>query len=526
MGHRFAALAFTDSVRDVQQALGSRASYAEMDGGEDYNHVLTEREVAFIAARDSFYMASTSETGWPYVQHRGGPAGFVQILDERTIGFADFRGNRQYVSVGNLRRNDRVAIFFMDYPNRTRLKLLGRVRFVGDGEPELLARLEVANYRSAVERGFVVRIEALDWNCPQHITPRYTAAEVETLVAPVLEENRVLRAAGRLPRAAPPGAIGHGPLELVISGVRQLTPRIRAYELRDPEGRELPAVLAGSHLEVPVHLENGKPVTRRYSIASDPARCDAFEIAVLREDAGAGGSRAVHESFEIGLRLRCGLPRNNFALHDDARPAVLIAGGIGITPIKALAHALKARGHSASLHYAVRSLSEAAYRDELTREFGDGVRLYSSADGHRLNIEVVLAAAAPEAVFYVSGPHRLIDAVVKSAAMLGFDVGRIRIERFAASIAFDAKPVEVELRRSGKTLQVASDQTILDAVLAAGVEAPYGCRAGHCRTCAVKVLDGEPSHRDTALSLDERGEQRLMCPCISRAIGDRLVLDL
>ncbi len=526
MGHRFAALAFTDSVREVQQALGSRAGYAAMDEGEDYNHVLTEREAAFIAARDSFYMASVSETGWPYVQHRGGPPGFVRILDERTIGFADFRGNRQYVSVGNLRKDDRVALFFMDYPNRTRLKVLGRVRLVGGGEPELLAQLEVADYRAAVERGFVIRVEAFDWNCPQHITPRYTEAEVEKLVAPVLEGNRALKAAGRSGRAALPAVVGHGLLELVISGVRQLTPRIRSYELRDPEGRELPAVQAGAHLEVPVRFENGKTATRRYSIASDPARRDAYEIAVLREDAGTGGSRAVHESFEIGVRLRCGLPRNDFALHDDARPAVLIAGGVGITPIKAMAHALKERGTGAQLHYAARSRAEAAYRDELARDLGDGLRLYASADGHRMNIEALLAAAPPDAVFYVCGPHRLVDAVAKNAEKVGIDTARIRVERFAASIALDANPVEVELRRSGKTLHVTANDTILDAALAAGVDAPYSCRAGNCKTCAVKVLEGEPDHRDSALSPAEREQQHLMCPCISRAKGERLVLDL
>jgi predicted pyridoxine 5'-phosphate oxidase superfamily flavin-nucleotide-binding protein len=180
MGHRFAALAFTKSVREVQETLGSRAGYAALDKGEDSNHVLTGREAAFIAARDSFYMASVSETGWPYVQHRGGPAGFVRILDERTIGFADFRGNRQYVSVGNLRKDDRVALFFMDYPNRARLKALGRVRLVGGGEAGLLARLEVPGYRAKVERGFIIRIEAFDWNCSQHITPRYTEAEILT----------------------------------------------------------------------------------------------------------------------------------------------------------------------------------------------------------------------------------------------------------------------------------------------------------------------------------------------------------
>ena len=201
MGHQFAEIAFTDTVRNVQQAMGSRAGYARMDEGEDYNHLLGENEAAFISARDSFYMASVSETGWPYVQHRGGPAGFMRVIDERTIGFADFRGNRQYVSTGNFVNNDRVALFFMDYPNRTRLKLLGRVRVVTAQEHELLARLEVDDYRARVERGFLIQVEAFDWNCPQHITPRYTEEQIETLMAPLLEENRALKeAAARLQR--------------------------------------------------------------------------------------------------------------------------------------------------------------------------------------------------------------------------------------------------------------------------------------------------------------------------------------
>ncbi|GAB4466707.1 MAG: hypothetical protein OHK0044_06800 [Burkholderiaceae bacterium] len=524
MGHRFAALAFTRSVREVQQALGSRAGYATMDEGADYNHVLGEREAAFIAARDSFYMASVSETGWPYVQHRGGPAGFVRVLDGHTIGFADFHGNRQYVSVGNLRKDDRVALVFMDYPNRARLKLLGRVRLVGDAEPELLARLEMADHRAAVERGFLIRVEAFDWNCAQHITPRYTQVEVEALVAAVLEENRALKAAGRSRQAALPTAIGDGPLDLVVAGVRQLTPRIRAYELRDPDGRALPAVQAGAHLEVPVRFDDGATATRRYSIASDPARRDVYEIAVLREEAGASGSRAVHESFALGLRLRCGLPRNDFALHEDMRPALLIAGGIGITALKSMAHALKTRGAHARLHYAARSRGEAAYLPELAHAFGRDFRLHASADGQRIDVDALLAAAPPASHVYVCGPHRLVDTVVDSAARLGIDPARIRIERFAASIAPDARPIEVELRRTAMTLQVGADQTILDALLAAGVAAPNGCRAGHCRTCAVRVLAGEPDHRDTALSAAERAHA--MCTCISRAKSARLVLDL
>lgn len=193
MGHKFAEIAFTESVRQVQQQQGSRDNYAAMDEGEDYNDRLSNAEASFIAERDSFYMSSVSETGWPYTQHRGGPVGFTRVLDEKTIGFADFRGNRQYVSTGNFLNNDRVSLFFMDYPNRRRLKLLGRIREVSRKETELLTQLKTEGYRALVERGFVIKVEAFDWNCPQHITPRYTQAQVEELMEPIVKENQLLK---------------------------------------------------------------------------------------------------------------------------------------------------------------------------------------------------------------------------------------------------------------------------------------------------------------------------------------------
>jgi predicted pyridoxine 5'-phosphate oxidase superfamily flavin-nucleotide-binding protein len=185
MAHRFTEIAFTDTVKKVQETLGSRRTYMRMDEGEDRSDVLGPDEAAFIDARDSFYMASVSETGWPYVQHRGGPPGFVRILDEKTIGFADFRGNRQYLSVGNFMKNDRVSLIFMDYANRARLKLLGRVRLVGLDEAETLTRLALPDYRARVERGVLIRVEAFDWNCPQHITPRFRATEIALVIQPL-----------------------------------------------------------------------------------------------------------------------------------------------------------------------------------------------------------------------------------------------------------------------------------------------------------------------------------------------------
>jgi predicted pyridoxine 5'-phosphate oxidase superfamily flavin-nucleotide-binding protein len=187
--HRFYDLAFTPAVQAEQARRGSRAAYAaasaDAEDGESAD-AFGEREAAFIAARDSFYLASVSETGWPYVQHRGGPVGFVRRLDDTTLGWAEYRGNRQYVSAGNTAANDRVAMIFMDYPHRQRLKVLGHLHaFEAGSRPDLTPRLGVANYKARVERFVLVTVEAFDWNCPQHITPRYTLAEIEELVAPL-----------------------------------------------------------------------------------------------------------------------------------------------------------------------------------------------------------------------------------------------------------------------------------------------------------------------------------------------------
>ena len=536
MSRAYSDIAFTPAVREMQTRMGSRANYAPLDYSTDRGDRLTLREAGFISARDSFYQATVSETGWPYVQFRGGPAGFLKVLDDKTLGYTDFRGNMQYISVGNMTNNDRVSIILMDYANRTRLKILGRVRIVSlDEEPALIAKLESADYRARVQRGVIISVEGYDWNCPQHITPRFTEAEVAAATAPLHDEiaqlNARLGLSGATKPAATPAALprslGKGPLSLVIAGIRQLTPRVRAFELRPADGSELPAVRAGAHIDVPVRLASGTLSTRRYSITSDPQRRDAYEIAVLREAAGSGGSAAVHADFHLGLTLRCGKPSNDFPLQDDARPVVLIAGGIGITPIKAMAHELQADGRKIELHYAVRSRREAAYLHRLEREFGAGLHVYADDQQQRLNVATLVTRAASDALFYVCGPARLIDAVRAAAVTAGADPERVKFERFLAPPARTAnQAVMVTLKRSGKRIAVPPEQSILDAVEAAGVEAPAGCRGGTCGTCAVKVLAGEPEHRDAALSDVERKQAGLMCICVSRAKSAGLTLDL
>ncbi len=195
MSRAYSDITFTPTVRALQTHLGSRDKYAAFDLADDRRDSLGPREAQFIAARDSFYQATVSETGWPYVQFRGGPAGFLKVLDDKTLAYADFRGNVQYISAGNLTVNDRVSIILVDYAKRARLKILGRVRLVAlDDAPDLIARIEGPDYRARIERAVVITVEAFDWNCPQHITPRFTDAEVNALTAPLREEIAQLKA--------------------------------------------------------------------------------------------------------------------------------------------------------------------------------------------------------------------------------------------------------------------------------------------------------------------------------------------
>jgi uncharacterized protein len=214
MSYGFLDIASTPGVRAAQEANGSGDYWANFHGDRAFDR-FTPAEAAFIAERDSFYMATVSESGWPYVQHRGGPPGFIRVLDEKTLAIPDFRGNRQYISTGNLTIDDRAALFLMDYPHRRRLKLFVHVEAKDLAtDSELAAKLTLPNYKAKVERGLIIHLVAFDWNCPQHIVPRFSAAELEPSLAPfrarleALEaENRALRAEVAASRQ-PPGSPG------------------------------------------------------------------------------------------------------------------------------------------------------------------------------------------------------------------------------------------------------------------------------------------------------------------------------
>ena len=190
MAYTFGSLVFTPVIKSLQERYGSRRQYAkrETSGVPDYG--LGPAETDFLAERDSFYMASIGSTGWPYVQHRGGTKGFLKVIDEHTLAFADFRGNKQFVSTGNLMTDDRVALILVDYPQQARLKILGHVKiFEGAEAQDWMKKLRDSSHVGVVERVFTIHVDAFDWNCPQHITPRFTEEQLRSALAPI--EDRV-----------------------------------------------------------------------------------------------------------------------------------------------------------------------------------------------------------------------------------------------------------------------------------------------------------------------------------------------
>lgn len=310
-------------------------------------------------------------------------------------------------------------------------------------------------------------------------------------------------------------------LGLVVADRRTVARGVAEIMLRHRDGEGLPAWEPGAHVDV--ELPSGE--LRQYSLCGDRADATCWRIGVLRESDGRGGSRWLHDELAVGDELRVSAPRNAFALV-DADEYLFVAGGIGITPLLPMVAAVEARGARWSIVYAGRERGTMAFVDEL-EPFGDRVRVWCDDRDGLLDLPATLAAAGPDAEVYCCGPEPLLDAVELACAAAGRR--RPHVERFRpreGALDGERASFEVELATTGITLTVAADQSIADALDAAGVDVPTSCREGTCGTCETAVLDGVPDHRDSFLSEDERADNATMMICCSRAAGPRLVLDL
>ena len=295
-----------------------------------------------------------------------------------------------------------------------------------------------------------------------------------------------------------------------------------ALTLVAADGGALPAFTAGAHVDV--HLPGG--LIRQYSLSNDPAETHRYVLGVLREAESRGGSKAVHELVP-GQTLQVGAPKNHFPLAAQARRSLLIAGGIGITPILAMARQLASEGAAFEFHYAASSAERMAFRADI--EASDWAEVANFHVGpERLDVKQLLAAQDGDVHVYVCGPKRLIDAIVDAAQGLGWAAERVHREFFAgaeAPASGQDRAFDIELR-SGRVITVAADQSAAQALIAAGVPLLTSCEQGVCGTCLTRVLAGQPEHRDLYLTPEEQAANDQFLPCCSRARGYRLVLDL
>ncbi len=315
-------------------------------------------------------------------------------------------------------------------------------------------------------------------------------------------------------------------LNALVHTLRFEAQDIISIELRPLEGAQLPAFEAGAHIDL--HLPNGQ--VRSYSLLNDPAERHRYVLGILNDKASRGGSRWIHEHLRVGTTLKIGAPRNNFPLHEDAKHSVLVAGGIGVTPILCMARRLKALGKSFEVLYFARSRKSAAFIADIEALGAPVTWHFDDERGGPPDIKALLAARAAEGTHcYACGPAVMLDAYEQHCAALGFG-DRAHMERFAAvevAAAADARSTyTVELRRSGKTIQVTAEGSLLEAIRAAGVEPPTSCEDGICGACETKVLEGIPDHRDSVLSKAEREANKAMMVCVSGCRSERLVLDL
>lgn len=308
---------------------------------------------------------------------------------------------------------------------------------------------------------------------------------------------------------------------LVVARMDGLAEGIVGLTMRDPDGGQLPEWTPGAHVDLVLRED----MIRQYSLCGDPADCDVYRVAVLRESPGRGGSAFVHDNIAVGTKVVVRGPRNHFTFR-PAASYLFVAGGIGITPILPMIGAAQAAGADWKLVYGGRQAGSMAFRAEL-EAYGDRVSLRPQDVAGLLDVPAMLAGVAPGTVVYCCGPEGLLAAVERQCALRPGIA--LRVERFAARTAAAPGPsgaIEVILRRSGLTLRVPADRSILEVITAAGIHSAFSCRAGVCGSCETRVLGGEPDHRDSVLDPDEQAAGDVMMICVSRSRGPRLELDL
>lgn len=463
---------------------------------------LEDEQKRLIADADTFFIASANPGHGVDASHRGGNPGFVRILDPQRIRIPDYTGNSLFNTLGNLTAYPRAGLVFLDFETGRLLQLTGEAKILWDQD-------DPDNHTGGTGRYWELDIkEWIETRLPRKLSWELLSYSPYN---PACQQSSSSEPAG---------------MKLVATRILQRTQRIKEFQFAAVDGAKLPAFEAGAHLPVNIRLPDGTQAYRQYSILSDPADEMHYKIAVLLEPGGRGGSRFMHESVCESHLVEAGMPRNDFPLSRTGSHHILIAGGIGITPILSMLKSLRANESSLEVHYAARSVMDFAYRDEVELLSAGRASFYhpDGPDAARLNLHQLLSKHDRGTHVYVCGPLRMIESVRGLADECGWNPDQIHFETFDIRSTPEDKAVTVRLSRSQKTVSVKASQTILEALSDAGIPVPHDCKRGECGMCVTEVISGQPDHRDLCLSSTER--QHAMCLCVSRAKSENLVLDL
>lgn len=467
---------------------------------------LNQQQKALISRSDSVFVGSSNgadEQASCDASFRGGDPGFIELLDDNTLLFPDYKGNSMFNTLGNIQLYPKAGLVFIDFEQHKVLQLSGDAEILWDEEDQ-------QNKTGGTKRFW--RFSVSQWresDMPAGV--RWQFHELSPHNPKVIKTKEPQQ------------------ITLKVTGIEQKSQRIKQFRLASDDGTLLPAFEPGAHLPVKVTLPNGQAGWRHYSILSSSDDNRFYEIAVQKEADGRGGSTFIHQHWAVNSSVEVEAPKNAFRLSSYGKHHILIAGGIGITPILSMLRHLSEKGESFELHYSVKQQADLAFEQEIKALAGSRAHFYHTqgAGAKRMDLQEILAKNSQNSHSYICGPIGLISALREAAEACGWSPTQVHFESFGVAAGAFAKPIKMQLQ-SGKVVTTKPGQSPLDALLEAKVQVPFDCRRGECGLCVTKVLSGEIEHRDVCLTAQE--QKNAMCVCVSGlkegATNNHLILAL
>jgi len=473
---------------------------------------LTSEQLALITRSDSFFVGSGVAEHHNDASYRGGDPGFVSIVNNRQLLIPDYKGNSMFNTLGNFTSNANAGLVFIDFEHHKLLQLTGKAKVLWD-------KVDDSNTSGGTKRYW--HFDVTKWQ--------------ETELPPALNWTFFEYSPNN------PKPLISEELLLVVSDIEQKSDKIKLFKLMAKEGGILPAFEPGAHLPIQMELSEKNSLVRHYSIISSSHDNRFYEIAVQQEKHGGGGSNYMHEELHIGQTVKAKSPVNAFSLSSPGKHHILIAGGIGITPILSMLRELSQKNESYELHYSVKTDNDFAFKEEIVKLAGNKAHFYFTkgvnSKGNRtdknstqemlptrLDLRLLFKEDKKSSHIYICGPVRMIEAVKEQADENNWQASHIHYESFGNTRLETDRAVEVKLQKSGEVIVIDAKETLLDGLLAANVKVPFECRRGECGMCVTEYVEGIPDHRDAYLTKEEKKQS--LCLCVSRAKSNSITLDL